>query len=154
MTRLHLEGDDGSNRYEWRYISSRLASQFFVDRTDVHDLAPALVAHPREHERPLDAREARAFEDIVAAFGELPAATSAVTPPAEPVAVPPAPPGGRRPPLTWRQTLLVLAVAVVVAALTAVLPTPLNLWAPVVLFAVIALGCVVWGRRQESGRPG
>jgi Flp pilus assembly protein TadB len=106
------------------------------------------VIDPREHGRPLDEREAREFERIVAGF------TGPATP--RPAAAPePDEPGrsvgaGGASPLTWRQVVVVLAASAVVAALTAALPTPLNLWAPVAVLVALSLSCVVWGRLREG----
>ena len=109
---------------------------------------------PRETGRPLDEHEAREFERIVAAFARQAAAEPtddavAAAPEPAPVPGPKAPGASDHPPLTWRQAVLVLVATAVFAALTATLPSPLNLWAPVAVLAVLCLACVVWGRVRE-----
>ena len=99
------------------------------------------VIDPREHGRPLDEREAREFERIVAGF------SGPSTP--RPVQAPATRDASGPRPLTWRQVVLVLAASAVIAALTAALPAPLNLWSPVAVLVVLSLSCVVWGRLRE-----
>lgn len=114
---------------------------------------------PRETGRPLDEHEAREFERLVAAFArqtstEPTVGEPTVVPEPAPAPGPKAPGASDHPPLTWRQVVLVLAVTGVFAALTATLPSPLNLWAPVAVLAALSLACVVWGRvRERRLRP-
>ncbi|MDL5156397.1 hypothetical protein [Actinomycetospora termitidis] len=82
--------------------------------------------------RPLDAREQDEFEAILSGYrrtarrpGDAPA----------PVVVG-----------------VVLVGAVVVAVLTALLPSPLNLWVPVVVLGVVATLAVVRGVAENSAR--
>ncbi|MDD7936689.1 hypothetical protein, partial [Actinomycetospora straminea] len=91
-------------------------------------------------QRPLDDREARAFDEIVQGYRR-----TARRRPAEPGA----------PRLRWRTVVLVLAAASVFALVTALLPAPANLWSPVVALVAVAIASVVWAVRahRRDGRP-
>lgn len=82
--------------------------------------------------RPLDPREQGEFESILAGYrrtarrdGDGPAAA---------------------------QVVAVLAGALLVAVTTALLPSPLNLWLPVLALAVVAAGALLRGVAENSRR--
>lgn len=122
--------------------------------------------------RPLDPSEARQFELIVQGLPELtldPVPDTAGDPlgdlaadPEPPAPTPPPAPPRTEPitaahattanPLPRRHAAAVLLVAAACAALIAVLPHPLNLWTPVVLFSSTAVLSVIWGWRRSRRR--
>jgi uncharacterized membrane-anchored protein len=82
--------------------------------------------------RPLDAREQDEFEAILTGYRRTARRPGDAPAPAQVVAV--------------------LALALLVAVLTALLPTPLNLWTPVVVLGVVAAVALVRTVAETSGR--
>ncbi|MEJ2889572.1 hypothetical protein [Actinomycetospora aeridis] len=96
---------------------------------------------PRDEERPLDARETREFEGLMADYRRT--ARRRTRLPRHP-----APEG-----LRARTVVLVLLASAVFAVLSAMLPAPANLWSPVGLLAAVALASLAWAVRAARRRP-
>ncbi|MEJ2863828.1 hypothetical protein [Actinomycetospora flava] len=95
-----------------------------------------------EDERPLDARETREFDRIVADYRRTARRRDRTGHPA--------------PTLRWRTVVLVLLASAVFAVLTTRLPAPVNLWSPVFLLVLVALASLAWAVRgsRRAGRRG
>jgi hypothetical protein len=97
---------------------------------------------PRDDERPLDDRETREFDLLVAGYRRRVRRSRRSGRPPAPV-------------LRARTVVLVLLASSVLAVLSAMLPAPANLWSPVGLLVGVALGSLAWALRpgrQRSGR--
>lgn len=96
-------------------------------------MTPSPALPPDDGQRPLDAREAREFDQIVEGFRRTARRR----------------PRGPEPRLRWTTVVVVLAAASAFAVVTALLPSPANLWTPVGLLIAVAVGSVGWAVRTS-----
>lgn len=100
-------------------------------------MTPSPDHPPDDGQRPLDSREALEFERIMEGYRRTARRRQG-------------PPDVRR--LRWSTVALVLAAASAFAVASALLPAPANLWAPVGLLVVVAIGSLAWAVPAERSR--